>query len=297
MTARAAPAYLIVNADDYGHLRCVSRGILECARHGIVTATGVFGNAAGLAEQAAWARECDELDTGVHLNLTAGEPITDTMRRTLSRWSGRFPAKFALAAAVLARRILVADVRAEWTAQIERCMEHGLRPRFLNSHEHIHMLPPLFPVARELAATYGIDHLRLPAARFAGAATPGAWLRASIMKGLELVQRGRSAPAAPRFLGLGASGRLSLADLEREIGAMRPGAVHELMCHPGRLDADEVRDPRLLAYHDWEGETRLLTSAAARALLDRHGVRLIGYRHLERRDGQLTVRSEAPRGH
>jgi predicted glycoside hydrolase/deacetylase ChbG (UPF0249 family) len=41
-------AYLIVNADDYGIFRCVSKGILEAASHGIVTATGVFANMAHL---------------------------------------------------------------------------------------------------------------------------------------------------------------------------------------------------------------------------------------------------------
>ena len=102
MNAAPQPPCLIVNADDYGYFRCVSRGILAGARQGIVTATGVFANAPDLAEQAAWLRECDELDTGVHLNLTDGVPLTRRYEgKALARWAGRFPRKFSLAAAVV----------------------------------------------------------------------------------------------------------------------------------------------------------------------------------------------------
>ena len=61
------------------------------------------------------------------------------------------------------------------------------------------------------------------------------------------------------------------------------------MCHPGEFDAREVSDERLLRYHDWKGELSTLTSPAARELLHRNGVRLIGYRHLQVRDARLVV--------
>ena len=63
------------------------------------------------------------------------------------------------------------------------------------------------------------------------------------------------------------------------------------MCHPGQFDAQEVSDPRLRRYHDWEGELRTLTSPAVRELLQRHGVRLIGYRHLVVSDDRLVART------
>ena len=103
--AQHAPgAYLIVNADDYGYFRCVSRGILKAAAHGIVTATGVFANATPFAEHAAWLREYDTLDVGVHLNLTEGMPLTTELQSRLARWSGRFPRKFAMASAIVTGR-------------------------------------------------------------------------------------------------------------------------------------------------------------------------------------------------
>ena len=162
MTPATEGACLIVNADDYGYFRCVSKGILQAATHGIVTATGVFATAPQFAEHAAWLRDCEALDVGVHLNLTDGNPLTNDMRKALARWSGRFPAKFSVAMAIVSGAIGIDDVRLEWRAQIERCLEAGLRVSFLNSHEHLHMLPALFPVASALAGEYGIAHVRFP---------------------------------------------------------------------------------------------------------------------------------------
>ena len=101
MTMPPAGAYLIVNADDYGYFRSVSKGILRSASDGIVTATGMFANADHFDEQAAWLRDFDAIDVGVHLNLTEGLPLTSELAARLSRTSGRFPRKSPMAIAIL----------------------------------------------------------------------------------------------------------------------------------------------------------------------------------------------------
>jgi predicted glycoside hydrolase/deacetylase ChbG (UPF0249 family) len=94
------------------------------------------------------------------------------------------------------------------------------------------------------------------------------------------------------FLGLEVSGKLDMQYLQDAVPRLRAGRIYELMCHPGDFDPQEVSDPRLLGYHDWQGELRTLTSAALRELLDRNEVRLVGYRHLEFRDDWLVARQE-----
>jgi predicted glycoside hydrolase/deacetylase ChbG (UPF0249 family) len=290
MTSQENGAFLIVNADDYGYFRCVSRGILKAFSEGMVTATGVFANAAHFAEHAAWLRDCEALDTGVHLNLTEGIPLTDHLGNKLVRTSGRFPRKFPMAMAILSGAVKPADVRHEWRAQIERCLEAGLKPRFLNSHEHLHMLPVLFPVATALAAEYSIPHVRFPTSGRVGIPLQPSFVRAAIMKTLEIVNRHKLKVPAAHFLGMEASGRLTPRYLEQRIPRLRAGEVYELMCHPGEFDAQEVSDPRLRGYHDWEGELRTLTDPAVREALHRHGVHVIGYRHVEIRADRLVAR-------
>lgn len=283
------PAYLIVNADDYGYFRCVSRGILEAAVRGVVTATGVFANVPHLEEHAAWLRGCERLDVGVHLNLTDGVPLTDRLRRKLSPWSGRFPRKFTMATAILSGAISATDVKAEWQAQIERCLAAGLPVRFLNSHEHIHLLPPLFRLVNTLANDYDIVHVRYPTSTLGGELRSGSRLRSAIVDMLGMVNRRRMTTSPARFLGMECSGKLDLTCLETYIARACPGEVSELMCHPGKFDPQEILDPRLLSYHDWEGELRTLTSPVVREILDRHGVRLVGYRDLDATGGRLAV--------
>lgn len=293
MTPQSPGAYLIVNADDYGYFRCVSNGILKAASEGIVTATGVFANATHFAEHAARLHDCAALDVGVHLNLTEGMPLTNKLRTRFSRWSGRFPGKFAMAGAILSRAVKTEDIRREWQAQIERCLDNGLRVRFLNSHQHMHMLPALFPVASALAKDYAIAHLRFPTAHMAGGMANGSLFRGAVMKTFEAINRRHADAPTAHFLGLEPSGKLNLAYLERCLSRLSAGEVYELMCHPGELDAREVTDRRLLRYHDWEGELGTLTSPSARELLRHHGVRLIGYRHLQVTDARLVVGPES----
>jgi len=296
MTASAdARPCLIVNADDYGYFRCVSKGILKAAARGVVTATGVFANTIHFGEHAAWLRDCDALDAGVHLNLTDGTPLTSELQKMLERWSGHFPRKFAMAKAILSGTIKIDAVKREWRAQIERCLEHGLKLRFLNSHEHMHMLPSLFPVAKALARDYDIRHMRFPTSRLVRSSSAGSLFRGAVIKILETINRRHMDTPTAHFLGLEASGKLNMQYLQTTLPRLRAGRVYELMCHPGDFDSQEVSDPRLLRYHDWQGELRTLTSPALRELLARSGVRLVGYRHLEVRDDRLVARPERAR--
>ncbi len=62
-----APIQLIINADDYGYFPCVSRGIIEAAQAGALTATGILANHPDLSTQLDWLDSVPHLDVGVHL--------------------------------------------------------------------------------------------------------------------------------------------------------------------------------------------------------------------------------------
>lgn len=294
MTA-GAPACLIVNADDYGYFGGVSRGIVEAAARGIVTATGVFANSPRFDDDVPALRECRFLDAGVHLNLTDGRPLTPDMRARLARWGERFPGKFAMARAVLAGAVRRREVEAEWRAQIERCLDAGLTLQFLNSHEHIHMLPVLFPLVQALAVDYRIAHLRFATADVKHSRSAATLLRSAIISAVAVACRRRLTRPVARFVGLETSGRLRIADLDAMTRKLQPGGIYELMCHPGRLDRSEVTNPRLLDYHDWESELATLTDPHAKALLEQRGIRLVGYRDIAIEGNQLVARTELQR--
>lgn len=272
---------LIVNADDYGYFPCVSRGIIQAARAGVVGATGMLATVPRLAEQVRWLDDCEGLDLGVHLNLTSGRPLTPALAERFDQ--GRFPGAFALAAQVLTGRLGVALVRDEWRAQIETllALRPGGRPlRFLNSHEHVHMLPQLFPVVTGLAREYRIPFVRRVRVEWRPPFGAPALLRNLVMGAMALALPGRPGRAQPLFIGLSRSGRLDLAYLGARFAGLRPGLVYELMCHPGAFDPAQITEPRLLAYHDWEGELALLCGEAFSGLCASYGIELTNYRDL-----------------
>ena len=270
-----APINLIINADDYGYYPCVSQGILEAAKLGALTATGILANSPDLMAQLQWLKDIDQLDLGIHLNLTSGRPLTEVMVNKLESWQGQFPNAYVMSGLLLTGKISLADVRAEWRAQIESCQ--SLKLRFLNSHEHIHMLPLLFPLVLELAKDYGIKHVRLTQAEWLAPFSLSAFIRNTLMQTMQFINQRQLKVKSPIFLGLSRSGKLDYDYLTTILPKLKPGQSYELMCHPGHFNPAEVSDARLLAYHDWEGELALLQSPKVHALYEKFGIRLSPY--------------------
>jgi len=266
---------LIINADDYGYFPCVSRGILEAAQSGSLTATGILANNPDLNTQLAWLDSAPQLDLGVHLNLTFKQPLTTVMADKLARWQGCFPNAYTMSLLILTGKISVATVREEWCAQIEACQSKKLV--FLNSHEHIHALPVLFPLVLELAHAYNIPHVRLTRADWLKPLTAAGLIRNTLMQAMQTINQQRVKTPVPLFLGLSRSGKLDYAALTQIFSTLKAGHRYELMCHVGHFDASEITDPKLLAYHDWEAELALLQSPELQELYHRFNIRLSHY--------------------
>jgi predicted glycoside hydrolase/deacetylase ChbG (UPF0249 family) len=278
--AMPAAVRVIFNADDYGYFPSVSRGILDAARHGVVNAAGILATSPYFAEHVPWLASCPEVDLGVHLNLTAGRPLTAAMQAALGRWGGEFPGKYAMALAVASGRVPLGPVEGEWRAQIQRCIDAGLHLYFLNSHEHLHVLPSLARLTRRLAQEFGIPFVRRPVPEWRGGVTAGGVVRNTILFACDRANGSAGRPSTPGLLGIGQSGRIDLPYLRRIFAVLRPGEVYELMCHPGYHPAGEVADPRLLAYHRWEQELTALSGEPIRHLLGELHVEPIRYRDI-----------------
>jgi hypothetical protein len=285
---RPPTSYLIVNADDYGRFACTSHGIIDAAARGMVTATGILANVDALEERLHWLDSVPDLERGIHLTLTSGRPLTRPMRERWMRYGGMFPNKYEMLRSVCCGAVALEDVLVEWTAQIERLLALGVRLHFINSHEHLHMFPPLYRVSATLADRFGIDHLRH--------ARPSLSLRAIrrfSVRDLALAVLGaycssyRRGPSIP-FLGLEDSGRLDAHGLEKIIKGLKPGVVSELMCHPGYYDPTEIDDPRLRQYHAWERELEALTGGSVLKLCKRLSIQLVRFKDLR------SLRENAP---
>ena len=66
---------LIVNGDDFGASRETNAGIVRCYREGILTSASLMVAEPARDEAAALARECPELDVGLHLVFCRGKSV------------------------------------------------------------------------------------------------------------------------------------------------------------------------------------------------------------------------------
>lgn len=278
---------LVVNADDFGISEPVNDGIALAHRSGIVTATSLIAVGRAFAHAVAWCRRLPSLDVGVHLALVAETPLLPKAS-SLAGDDGRFPPSIgAFLRRYWLRTIRLVDIEAEWCAQIERVLDHGLRVTHLDSHQHVHALPRIAQVVRRLSARYAIPFVRVPVEdwridpppslhgvrRLAGAtALRTSWLLARLAGGVDAQGQ------ALRFLGFGAGGRLNHARLRRLLQSLQPGPAYELMCHPGF--APEEPDIQRWGYAH-EQELLALTSASIRSELVARGIRLCTFNELK----------------
>ena len=269
---------LIVNADDYGYFDAVSQGILRCAEAGLVTATGIMANGPDFDRHARALLAVPSLSVGVHLNVTLGEPLTSRMRAELPEGEMGFSRKGRTVARLLRRRIRVATVLHEWRAQIERCRSAGLRLHFLNSHEHIHMVPALFGGVQGLGREFGIRHVRAPRPEWGPSWTPAGSLRNAVFAAARRMLPAPP-PGTPVLIGTNRSGRIDLRYLGWRLARLGPGTF-ELMCHPGLRDPAAAADPQLARYHDWELELHTLMSPEWLEMLRERGAALVSYADL-----------------
>lgn len=246
---------LIVNADDFGLTRGVSRGILESYRNGIVTSTTLMVN------RDADPAQLDELrgsglGVGLHVNLTLGAPVSDPKRvASLLDEKGQFVRD----PRVQAERARPEEARIEIGNQVEafrRLM--GRFPTHLDSHHHVAKDGALLDLLCFFAKA-----LKIP------------------MRAQDAGVRARAKKDAVRtpehFMGESGPEPYWSADKVLEHLRALPAGVSEFMTHPGYFDDD-------LAYSRYgkqrETEVAGLTHPAARALVAREGIRLAHFGNL-----------------
>jgi chitin disaccharide deacetylase len=271
---------LIVNADDYGLTRGVSRAIIEAHRDGVVTSTSVLPVGPAFEATARWLHDVPGLGVGAHLTLVGEDPplLSAGEIPTLVDARGGFALSWRrFLARATAGRIDPDDVRRELDAQLQRLAGAGLAVDHLDSHQNLHLWPMVRSVVLELGDRYGI-----PAARVtrSSARSPVGVVVRSLARRLERAcdRAGWRYPAAAT--GLDEAGHLDEPAMVRALHrlASTGAPTAELATHPGEPD-DPDRGRYRWDYH-WAGEYAALRSPGVRSAIDELGFHLGSFRDL-----------------
>jgi predicted glycoside hydrolase/deacetylase ChbG (UPF0249 family) len=241
---------LTIVADDYGIGRETSRGILDLAVEGRITAAVLIVNAPD-AERAVrdWLAAIPPADLGWHPNLTLDRPLLQASRvPSLVRPDGSFWPLGDFLRRTCLGQIRFEDVLAEWQAQYRRFVELvGRPPALVNSHQHASLFPPcddaLFDVLQAERVRPFLRRVVEPGPALAR--VPGARIKRTA---LTLLGRRAARRAAAHGLPgcdwlAGVTDPRCVADQrfwQLWLGRLANRGSVELCCHPGYHDATLV---------------------------------------------------------
>lgn len=277
---------LVVVADDLGLGPGIDTGILEAHHHGVVTAASMLTIGPSFEHAASLAREAPRLDVGIHLALVGPDaPASDPADvPSLVDRRGRFAGSWrSLLPRLVAGRLDVDEVRAEWVAQIRRLRCTGIEPAHLDTHQHVHLWPSLTTVAIDLARAEGIPVVRVPRSGGPGTGRVLDRLGRRVAEQLDRAGIGH----ADAFAGWRRAGHHTTDDVIAAIDRLDASGARtaELSLHPGR--PDETTRERYPWGFSWDDELTAALAGRVRAHIDDGPFRLGGTSELLRDGGPV----------
>lgn len=281
---------LIVNADDWGLTPGVNRGIVRAFQHGIVTSASLLVTGSAFEDAIALARDFPALDVGLHLALVEEQAVLPPEALpTLVDKTGRLPrTKGEFFKRALLGRISWDEVEREIATQIARFQHTGLRLSHLDSHQHLHMFPPVFQIVTRL--TRGMDHVWIrnsagPWRKLPGVRT-GQWVQRLGLNLACLWARGLRNPHGLQMpdgmYGFEVAGSLTRSALEQILREI-PDGLYELSCHPGEGDKETYARYGHWGYR-WAEELEALTAPETRSLLQEQKIALTSFARAQETD-------------
>ncbi|MFC1584826.1 ChbG/HpnK family deacetylase [Fibrobacterota bacterium] len=157
------PDNLTVNADDFGIDPGISRGIFECISRGWINSISVvpFTDSATESLLRTITEKHPRVAIGCHLSLIDTDPLlSDTPLYSSSQKSPYNYRQFLRI--YLSGKFPGSSIYREWREQIKKITDLGINVGHVDSHQHLHILPGLWPIAKKLQQEFSIPHLRVP---------------------------------------------------------------------------------------------------------------------------------------
>jgi chitin disaccharide deacetylase len=152
---------IIVNADDFGLSAAINLAVVDAFDRNVISSATLMTNMPGFDEACELVhRRRLQGKIGVHLNLTAGYPLSIPIRRC-----PRFCNDIGMFWDRQTHFWLSKDerlaVETEFAAQVQVCLDRKISPTHLDSHHHIHTEWAIGAAAIVIARRYGIEAIRL----------------------------------------------------------------------------------------------------------------------------------------
>jgi predicted glycoside hydrolase/deacetylase ChbG (UPF0249 family) len=152
------PRQVIVNADDFGLSACENAVILGAFQAGVISSATAMANMPAFEAACVMAQHpLLKNRIGLHFNLTYGRPLSQSIlgRTNFCDRSGVFDLNLSRHRLWLSRRdrdAVLEELQAQW----QRCVDNGVRPSHIDSHQHVHNIWPIGEIVARFAASQGV---------------------------------------------------------------------------------------------------------------------------------------------
>jgi predicted glycoside hydrolase/deacetylase ChbG (UPF0249 family) len=246
---------VIVNADDLGLSHEVNEATFDLMSKRIVTSATIMANGPSVLSAVEGSKRFPSCSFGIHLNLTEFRPFSrsEGLKELLGE-DGEFSGILERAPGSIKKtRSLISAMADEWCHQIEFLQKTGVEVSHLDSHQHVHTIPFVFPVLKYVQGKYGIRRVRATRNVYKAGESPSQvilWAKRAYQFSLKHFYTTRTTHAFMDFSTF----------YERAVVGHQEWPSAEVMVHPGSLaDCEENR----LVCSDWItqlGETVRLIS-------------------------------------
>ena len=148
---------VIVNADDFGMSETVNEAIAEGFSNGIINSTSIMANMPAFDDAVGKLSCLEGIGLAVHLNIIEGKALTHCP--SLCDNDGNFNLSFTQILRKSLSKDFLKEVENEFRMQIEKVLKYAT-PYNLDSHVHVHSIPPIFNIVCKLAKEYKIPFVR-----------------------------------------------------------------------------------------------------------------------------------------
>ncbi len=149
---------LIINADDFGYSYEVNEAVKLGVLSGFLTSASLLVNMPGFNNAVDTLRLIPDIDLGIHLNIVEGQSIS--CANLLTDKNNIFNYSFINLFYKSYDKNFLIQIENEFRAQIETALKYTGKLSHIDSHVHIHAIPPIFNLVLKLAKDYNIPFIR-----------------------------------------------------------------------------------------------------------------------------------------
>jgi len=140
---------LIITADDFGLNPKTNRNITELFLRKKIHRASLLVNFPSSKKALKLAKKY-QIPIGLHFNLIEGRPLSPPFEiKTLTNSRGLFYPSYIFLPKLISGKIKTSEIEKELLAQLNFLKINGVPATFINSHQNIHLFPPIYQIIKK----------------------------------------------------------------------------------------------------------------------------------------------------